>query len=96
MKITPNAAPTIRPDAAARATGAQAVVGTGAAPAAAPKGEVKDSVQISNAGRELSTKGAGLTPERMAEIRGRIQAGAYNSLAVVDEVARRILDNGDA
>ena len=98
MKIAPNAAPTIRPDAVARTTGAQAVVGSGAAaPVGSPKGEVKDSVQISDAGRALSAKGAsGLSTDRMAQIRSRIQEGAYNSLAVVDEVARRILDHGDA
>ena len=36
-----------------------------------------------------------LAPERIAEIRHRIQSGAYDSLEVVDEVARRILDRGD-
>jgi len=95
MKITPNAAQTVRPADAARVTGSQAAVGSSTAPAAAPRGEAKDSVQISDAGRAVSATGAGLTPERMAEIRGRIQEGAYNSLAVVDEVARRILETGD-
>jgi negative regulator of flagellin synthesis FlgM len=62
-----------------------------------------DRVQISDAGRALaaqetaSAKGARteLTPERIGEIRGKILAGAYNSVEVVDEVARRMLERGD-
>jgi hypothetical protein len=37
----------------------------------------------------------GLTPERIAEIRGKILEGAYNSVEVVDQVARRMLEHGD-
>jgi negative regulator of flagellin synthesis FlgM len=71
------------------------------------KSEVKpdrsDRVQISDAGRALSEslKPAGaenaaeLSPERVAEIRKRLLEGAYESVHVVDEVARRILGRGD-
>ena len=64
-----------------------------------------DRVQISSAGRALATQAAvsaghaaeaqGLSPARVAEIRGRILQGAYNSVEVVDQVARRMLDRGD-
>ncbi|MCA2986373.1 MAG: hypothetical protein INH02_03015, partial [Gemmatimonas sp.] len=34
-------------------------------------------------------------PEREAELRQRVLSGAYNTLDVVDQVARRILSRGD-
>jgi len=68
----------------------------------APIGRAGDQVQISDAGRALaareteSTQGAAeLTSERVGEIRQRILEGAYNSMHVVDEVARRMLERGD-
>ena len=59
-----------------------------------------DKVQISDAGRALSarsddTKSAGLDPARAERIRGRVLSGAYDTLDVVDTVARRLLDSGD-
>lgn len=60
--------------------------------------ERTDSVQISDAGRALAARaeeGQPLAAERAEEIRRRVLDGAYNSLAVVDEVARRILGRGD-
>ena len=56
-----------------------------------------DSVQISDAGRALSTGEAGgsLTPERVAELRRRVLEGAYNANHVVNQVAKRILERGD-
>ncbi len=61
-----------------------------------------DQVEISDAGRALSAQveekdgaRASLSPERVAQIRQRIFEGAYNSVEVVDEVARRMLDRGD-
>ena len=71
------------------------------------KPEVKpdrsDKVQISDAGRALAESlqptgaenAAELSPERVAEIRRRLLEGAYESVHVVDEVARRILGRGD-
>ena len=67
-------------------------------PVAAPAASKSDKVQISDAGRELAARAGGtssLSPERAAQIRQRVIDGAYNSLAVVDEVARRILGSGD-
>jgi hypothetical protein len=77
--------------------------GAGATSAgAAPRG---DQVQISNAGRALASQAAsgagqtadvqGLSAERVSEIRDRILQGAYNSVEVVDQVARRMLESGD-
>jgi negative regulator of flagellin synthesis FlgM len=59
-----------------------------------------DKVQISDAGRALAardgdTQASGLTPSRADAIRGRILSGAYDTLDVVDAVARRLLDSGD-
>ncbi len=55
-----------------------------------------DSVQISDEARRLSadTKES-LNPERVAELRQKVLSGAYNTLDVVDQVARRILTRGD-
>jgi len=56
-----------------------------------------DSVQISEAGRALSSGGASstLSAERVAELRKRVLEGAYNSAHVAGKVAQRILDRGD-
>ena len=55
-----------------------------------------DSVQISDAGRRLNTEQANaLNPERVAELRTKVLTGAYNTLDVVDQVARRIMTRGD-
>ncbi len=74
-------------------------------PAAAPSKDTperNDSVQISEAGRALagqvsgeSAARPGLSAERTAEIRKKILEGAYDSVGIVDEVARRILRSGD-
>jgi len=61
-----------------------------------------DSVEISSAGRALAgvdsteESSTSLTPERLAELRQRVLEGAYNSVDLADQVARRILDRGDA
>ena len=61
-----------------------------------------DSVEISSAGRALAgvesteERSTSLTPERLAELRQRVLEGAYNSVDLADQVARRILDRGDA
>ena len=54
-----------------------------------------DKVQISDAGRALSartddTQAAGMDPVRADRIRGRVLSGAYDTLDVVDTVARRL------
>jgi len=63
---------------------------------AAPAQRSGDKVQISDAGRAMAAKaGSTLTPERISEVRERILSGAYNSLEVVDQVARKMLASGD-
>ncbi len=55
-----------------------------------------DSVQISDEARRLNAdQRDALNPERVAELRQKVLTGAYNSLDVVDQVARRILTRGD-
>jgi anti-sigma28 factor (negative regulator of flagellin synthesis) len=77
----------------------------GAGSSSAASATRSDQVQISNAGRALASQAAtgagqtadvqGLSPERVAEIRDRVLQGAYNSVEVVDQVARRMLERGD-
>ncbi|MEP6733506.1 MAG: hypothetical protein ABJE10_22870 [bacterium] len=67
-----------------------------APPVLAPKLSQTDSVQISDAGRANAAahpEVTGLHPDRTAEIHQRILTGAYNSLDMVESVAKRILDN---
>ena len=57
-----------------------------------------DRVEISEAGRALAAQGseaAGPSADRVSELRQRVLSGAYNSLEVVDQVARRLLETGD-
>jgi hypothetical protein len=82
----------------------------GATPASEPRAERNtgsqpvvsptplDSVVISDAGRAMSaqdTQVTDLDPRQEAVIRQRIVDGAYDSLEIVDQVARRILESGD-
>lgn len=60
-----------------------------------------DRVSLSTAGRALAAARAesapvaeGMGKERLTQIRTRIMQGAYDSLDVVEEVARRLLANG--
>ena len=62
-------------------------------PAAPAQPGRTDTVEISDAGRAKSATGA--QAERLQEIRARVLQGAYDTDAVVAEVARRILDRGD-
>lgn len=69
-----------------------------ASPATGPA--KSDSVQFSDAGRSLAGRAereqqSVLDPERVAELRNKVLAGAYTTLDVVDQVARRILSRGD-
>ena len=58
-----------------------------------------DRVSISDAGRALAAREDGdsmaLDPARAERIRERVLSGAYDTLEVVDAVARRLLDSGD-
>ncbi|MCC6316047.1 MAG: flagellar biosynthesis anti-sigma factor FlgM [Gemmatimonadaceae bacterium] len=58
-----------------------------------------DRVEISDAGRARAARVhpvATDAADRLAQIRRRVLEGAYNADAVVADVARRILDRGDA
>ena len=74
------------------------------APSSGVSSERGDKVQISQAGRALAAQASGkasdevraeLSPDRIAQIRQRVLEGAYNSVTVVEEVARRMLERGD-
>lgn len=59
-----------------------------------------DSVQISDTGRKMAARAQSQSPtqmdaERVSELRQKVYQGAYNSLDVVDQVARRIMSRGD-
>lgn len=67
---------------------------------AAPVSSRRDSVQISDSARTLASRAesderAQMDPTRVSELRKKVYEGAYNSLDVVDQVARRILTRGD-
>jgi anti-sigma28 factor (negative regulator of flagellin synthesis) len=91
MKINGSGSGPIRPDAAAeRGKTADKTEQNGSA----IKSRV-DSVEISDAGRARAAESSATRSPRLQEIRERIFRGAYDTDAVVAEVARRILDRGD-
>ena len=99
MKINNNRSEPLRP----ASKPASAVQGTTAdAPKSQPTSGAtrSDSVSISDAGRALATGGTSgsgsLSAERVTELRKRVLEGAYNATHVVDQVAKRILERGDA
>jgi negative regulator of flagellin synthesis FlgM len=106
MKISGNGADFIRPEQTREIQrsadeGAAKNAGSGTA----PKAERSDKVEISDVARQLAagSNGVGavsgarseLSPERVAAIREKILKGAYNSVDVVDQVARKMLASGD-
>ena len=105
MRITGTGADFIRPDKTReilRAADESAAKKAPSQPAA--QVERSDKVEISEAARHLAASGGlreasaargELTPERVAEIREKILKGAYNSIEVVDQVARKMLASGD-
>ena len=71
-----------------------------ASPAAAPAAPRSDSVQISDAARALAgseggARASSLSADRVSELRQKVLEGAYNSVQVVDQVAKRVLSSGD-
>jgi negative regulator of flagellin synthesis FlgM len=101
MYIYPKSTGPIRPDATSPSTAdvterTSDIRPIAPAPSAADR---SDKVEISDAGRALAARdgdeSSGLDPARAARIRGRILNGAYDTLEVVDAVARRLLDSGD-
>ena len=103
MKINGKSFDPIRPAVQTPATKVDQSENRGGAPAPASSGSARpargDSVQISDAARAAlagtSSAGGPLTPERTAELRKKVLEGAYNSLNVVDHVAKRIIERGD-
>ncbi len=98
MKINVSSGSAIRPAVAPPSSDKVEKSAVSAAAAVASAAGRNDKVQISDAGRALAAREGSTTalnPERAAQIRQRVLDGAYNSLGVVDEVARRILNSGD-
>ena len=98
MRINGSVFDPLRPDragAGADAPASRPADQGGAAPASSAVRS--DSVQISDAGRSLAGRAAqdDFDPERVAELRTKVLTGAYNTLDVVDQVARRIMLRGD-
>jgi hypothetical protein len=51
---------------------------------------------VADADRRAGTEAAApMTRERIAELRRKVRDGAYDSVAMMDAVARRILQSGD-
>jgi hypothetical protein len=100
MQIYPKNTGPIRPDSAQSSQPA-GVADSDAARAISPASssvDRSDKVSISDAGRALAARdgdGAALDPARASQIRDRVLSGAYDTLEVVDAVARRLLDSGD-
>ena len=102
MQIYPKNSGPIRPETTqstqpAGVADSDAVRGVSPTPASVDRG---DKVSISDAGRALAARdggpnGAALDPARASQIRDRVLNGAYDTLEVVDAVARRLLDSGD-
>ena len=100
MYIYPKSTGPIRPETASNAADVSETADRPTAPASQPSAvDRTDKVEISDAGRALAARdgdqATGLDPARAARIRGRILSGAYDTLEVVDAVARRLLDSGD-
>jgi hypothetical protein len=102
MQIYPKGTGSIRPETAQSSQPA-GVADSDAARAVSPTPsslDRTDKVSISDAGRALAARdggpdGAVLDPNRASQIRDRVLNGAYDTLEVVDAVARRLLDSGD-
>ncbi len=101
MRINGSIFDPLRPDRAAP-TGSPVAPRSSDAAAQQQDASVKksDSVQISDAGRSMVGRleqdaKSTFDPERVAELRTKVLTGAYNTLDVVDQVARRIISRGD-
>ena len=102
MHIYPKNAGPLRPetDRTAPVADVTSVSSAHSSGAPASSSDRSDKVQISDAGRALAARGdtaqsVGLDPARAARIRQRVLSGAYDTLEVVDAVARRLLGSGD-
>lgn len=103
MKINGKSFDQIRPAVQTPASKVDQTENRGGTPSSSSPGAARsargDSVQISDAARAAlagtPATGGSLTPERTAELRTKVLEGAYNSLNVVDHVAKRIIERGD-
>ena len=104
MRINPSSGQLQQAEQASRIreTGARATQPAGTPTVPAAPASRADRVEISDAGRALAAHGGAdavaggdMSAERLAELRQRVLGGAYNSLDVVDQVARRMLQSGD-
>ncbi|MEO7363595.1 MAG: flagellar biosynthesis anti-sigma factor FlgM [Gemmatimonadaceae bacterium] len=103
MKINSSIFDPLRPDRTTSTDSTSATRAGGNAQPVSPVAPVssrRDSVQISDSARTLASRAesnerAQLDPARVSELRKKVYEGAYNSLDVVDQVARRILTRGD-
>jgi negative regulator of flagellin synthesis FlgM len=86
------------------ATDAAASANVQPVPATPSSTDKSDKVQISDAGRALAARAKGgsdsvsqssLDPAKADRIRSRILSGAYDTVEVVDAVARRLISTGD-
>ncbi|MGH7619408.1 MAG: hypothetical protein ACREPM_19495 [Gemmatimonadaceae bacterium] len=101
MQIYPKNSGPIRPDTTQPSQPAVADSdGVGAISPTSSSVDRSYKVSISDAGRALAardggTDAASLDPARATQIRDRVLNGAYDTLEVVDAVARRLLHSGD-
>jgi len=100
MRISEISADALRADRIGSSIGRRSGAETREAVQQPPPVGRPDQVQISDAGRAMTSLDSGsvdrgLSAERVAEIRHRILEGAYETLPMVDQVARRILGSGD-
>ncbi|MBV9774881.1 MAG: flagellar biosynthesis anti-sigma factor FlgM [Gemmatimonadetes bacterium] len=98
MRIENKTPEVTRPEAVRNAPSAPAHAGSESAPAA--QAGRTDRIELSPEARALAARldepGAEeLTPERIAQLRQRIQDGVYDSPELADAVAQRILESGD-
>jgi hypothetical protein len=105
MYIYPKNAGPIRPEITSQPsdvseTGSVAPITS--SPMGSDRADRSDKVEISDAGRALAARdgqetqaSSGLDPARADRIRGRVLSGAYDTLEVVDTVARRLIGSGD-
>jgi hypothetical protein len=102
MYIYPKNAGPIRPETTSQPADVSATGAVAPATASPTGSDRSDKVEISDAGRALAARdgqetqaSSGLDPARADRIRGRVLSGAYDTLEVVDTVARRLLGSGD-
>lgn len=102
MHIYPKQTGPVRPETTRSSQFADAVDSDAirSVPGAGSSSDRSDKVSISDAGRALAARDGGadtavIDPARVGGVRDRVLSGAYDTLEVVDAVARRLLVSGD-